>query len=226
MAEEVKKTRIIRSRVDQGWYFSDITEFTQAEKNMIVEWWDWAMSYYINYKKTYPQYPEDTLYDAVVEALMYSVKTWDKDKAASFKTWFHRGCAISVHKYIRRHNIKEIPKISMETELELRGKKDKPMRLKDLACCGSTQWEDDAIGRMDADYILSQLTPKQAEYVKRVYIDGERQADVARSNGVKRQSVEQALDRANENMRRIINGDVWRDRKAIGRPRKHEQAAL
>ena len=220
MAEEVKKKW--RNRVTSGLYFNDIEPFTQAESNMIVEWWDWAMSYYINYKKTYPQYPEDTLYDAVVEALMYCVKTWDKDKASSFKTWFHKGCAISVHKYVRRHNIKEIPKISMETELELRGQKYKPM-LKDLACCGSTQWEDDAIGSMDADYILSQLTPKQAEYVKRVYIDGERQADVARSNGVKRQAVEQALKLAKENIRRIVNGDVWREPGKPGRPRKHEK---
>jgi DNA-directed RNA polymerase specialized sigma24 family protein len=88
---------------------------------------------------------------------------------------------------------------------------------------GSTQWENEAVGRIDAERILSQLTPKQAEYVKRVYIDGERQADVARSNGVKRQAVEQALKLAKENIRRIVNGDVWREPGKPGRPRKHEK---
>ena len=221
MAEEVKKKW--RNRVTSGLYFNDIAPFTQAESNMIVEWWDWAMSYYINYKKTYPQYPEDTLYDAVVEALMYSVKTWDKDKAASFKTWFHRGCAISVHKYIRRYNIKELPKISAEINVERRKGEDRPLLLKDLELFGAIKWEDDTVGRIDTENILSQLTPKQAEYVKRVYIDGERQADVARSNGVKRQAVEQALKLAKENIRGIVNGDVWREPGKPGRPRKHEK---
>ncbi len=221
MAEEVKKKW--RNRVTSGLYFNDIAPFTQAESNMIVEWWDWAMSYYINYKKTYPQYPEDTLYDAVVEALMYSVKTWDKDKAASFKTWFHRGCAISVHKYIRRYNIKELPKISAEINVERRKGEDRPLLLKDLELFEAIKWEDDTVGRIDTENILSQLTPKQAEYVKRVYIDGERQADVARSNGVKRQAVEQALKLAKENIRGIVNGDVWREPGKPGRPRKHEK---
>lgn len=229
MAEEVKKTRIIRSRVDQGWYFSDITEFTQAEKNMIVEWWDWAMMYFINCKKTHPQIPEEVLYDSAVEALMYCVKTWDDSKPASFKNWFHRGFYITVHKYVRRHQRLCKFEISDETEILPTGDQwcnREPGKIKDMEYYGSTQWENEAVGRIDAERILSQLTPRQAEYVKRVYIDGERQADVARSNGVKRQSVEQALGRAKENMRRIINGDVWRDRKALGRPRKHEQAAL
>lgn len=225
MAEETKERKKWRNRVTAGLYFADISEFTQAESNMIVEWWDWAMSYFISYKKTYPQYPDDVLYDAVVEALIYCVKTWDKDKPAKFKTWFHKGCAISVHKYVRRYNIKELPKISENTTAKFGGR-DGEDKIKDMCFYGSSQWENEAVGKIDVERIMSKLTPSQAEYVRRVYINGERQIDVARSCGVSRHSVEQALGRAKENMRRIINGDVWRDRKAIGRPRKHEQAAL
>lgn len=226
MAEEVKKTRIIRSRVDQGWYFSDITEFTQAEKNMIVEWWDWAMMYQNSCKKTYPHIPSDVLYDAAVESLIYCVKTWDSSKPANFKSWFHRGFYITVHKYVRRHQRLCKFEISDETEILPSGDqwaKAEPLKIRSAAFYGSTQWEDDTVCRIDTENILSQLTPKQAEYVKRVYIDGERQADVARSNGVKRQSVEQALKLAKENIRRIVNGNVWREQGKPGRPRKHEK---
>ena len=222
MAAETKERKKWRNRVTAGLYFADISEFTQAESNMIVEWWDWAMSYFIWYKKTYPHYPEDVLYDAVVEALIYCVKTWDKDKPAKFKTWFHKGCAISVHKYVRRYNIKELPKISENTTAKFRGR-DGEDKIKDMYFYGSTQWENEAVDKIDVERILSQLTPRQAEYVKRVYIDGERQADVARSNGVKRQAVEQALKLAKENIRRIVNGDVWREPGKPGRPRKHEK---
>lgn len=227
MEEKSKKTRVIRSRVDQGWYFKDFDGFTQAQQNMIVEWWPYALKYYSSYSSKYREIPSDVFYDAITEALMSCVRSYDPAGGASFKTWFFRGARYEVGKHVRRWRRITGCLISENKELPtpavgMNNSPDKIYKVKDMAWYGSTQWEEETCAKIDIEEMLSQLTERQRDVVTRVFLNKEKRADVGRDYGVTRQAIDVTLKSAYKSMRMWLEGN--RDIKPkIGRPRKVEK---
>lgn len=225
MEQKSKKTRVIRSRVDKGWYFKDINGFTPAQQNMIVEWWPYAMKYYTSYSEKYKEVPSDVFYDAITEALMFCVITFKPDRGANFKTWFFTGARYQVGKHVRRWRIAtERIATSKDKEIPMtREREGVRERIEDQEWFGCTRWEDDVCSKIVVDEMLAQLTTeKQKDVVTRVYLYGEKPADVARSYGVSRQAIGVVLNGAYKTIRKYLGCDSLEGRSNIGKQSKVE----
>ena len=202
MEQEKKKvTRRHDARIQA--FFKDIDGFTQVQKNMIVQWWPWAMTYYNNLLRKYPHVPDDVLYDGAVEALIYSVREWDPNGGSKFKSWFHKACLFDVNRSIRRWHRgymvdyhRDAP-VYRHTDPEDYGK----LLYADTRVCGFTEWEDEATDRIILADIMSCLNETQKTIVRRIAIYNEKQADIARDMGCTRQYVNNEYRKAMAKLR-------------------------
>ena len=200
MEQEKKKvTRRHDARIQA--FFKDIDGFTQVQKNMIVQWWPWAMTYYNNLLRKYPHVPDDVLYDGAVEALIYSVREWDPNGGSKFKSWFHKACIYATNRSIRRWHNEFLRDFHRETELPLSS------GLRDVKCYGDTmkngytEWEVQTIDRIVLADIMSCLNETQKTIVRRIAIYNEKQADIARDMGCTRQYVNNEYRKAMAKLR-------------------------
>lgn len=225
MEEKSKKTRVIRSRVDQGWYFRDIDGFTPAQQNMIVEWWPYAMKYYKSYCEKYKDVPNDVFYDAITEALMFCVITFKPDRGANFKTWFFTGARYQVGKHVGRW--RKITGRTVSENIKIKNSEcNNPIdqsSLSELKRRGFVEWEDDVCSKIVIDEMLAKLTTqKQKDVITRVYLYGEKAADVARSYGVSRQAILNVMKGAYKTMQKYLDIDGLEGRSNIGKQSKVE----
>lgn len=169
-------------------FYRDIDGFTQADKNKIVEWWPYAMTYYNNLLRRFPTTPDDVLFDGVEEALIYAIRTWDSTKKASFKTWFHNAVRMAVYRSWVQYKNSYLCNYSRDTPLPRDLHLD-DYCFKDVMSNGYVEWEDQCVDRLTLDEVMSCLNPKEQEIMKRVYVYNEKQSDIARAMGVTRQRV-------------------------------------
>lgn len=191
-------------------FFRDIDGFTQVEKNKIVEWWPYAMTYYKNLLRKYPTTPDDVLFDGVEDALIYAIKTWDSSKKASFKTWFHRACSMAVYRSWVQYRNGYLCNYSRDTPLPRDLHLD-DYCFKDVMSNGYAEWEDQCVDRLALDEVMSCLKPQEQEIMKRVYVYNEKQSDIARAMGVTRQRVSFVHGEAIRKCREAAEGGVESD---------------
>lgn len=170
-------------------FYRDIDGFTQADKNKIVEWWPYAMTYYNNLLRKFPTTPDDVLFDGVEDALIYAIRTWDSTKKASFKTWFHNACRMAVYRSWVQYRNGYLCNYSRDTPIPRHGDYVDVTCFGDLASNGCTKWEDRCIDRISLDEVMSCLNQKEREIMTRIYVYNEKQSDIARAMGVTRQRV-------------------------------------
>lgn len=184
-----KTKRVNHHSAKSSAFFRDIDGFTQVEKNKIVEWWPYALTYYNNLLRRFPTTPDDVLFDGVEDALIYAVRTYQPDKGSSFKSWFHRACSMAVYRSWVRYRNGYLGDFSRDTPIPRHGDYADITCFGDMASNGCTQWEDRCVDRLAVDEVMSCLKPQEKEIMQRVYVYNEKQADIARAMGVTRQWV-------------------------------------
>ena len=189
--EAVKKGHRHRHDSRTQSFFRDINEFTQVERDKIVEWWPWAMAYHHNMANERPKVPEDVIYDGVIDALIYSVREWDPEGGKTFKSWFHVACSMFTSRSIKRWQRDFMVQDSGDRCVRGRKKKDdgRELYLRDSDAFETTEWEDRCLDRISLDEVMSCLNQKEREIMTRIYVYNEKQSDIARAMGVTRQRV-------------------------------------
>ena len=200
--------------------FKNLTEFSDAERNLIVEWYSWAMTYANNEAnrraKKHDRIPEYIIFDAATSALLHTAKHWNP-KMGTFKTYFHCTFRGFLSNEIKVYCVERDRIVSENTETlrnvgQLPFDEDVP-RICTSEAYSIESFEDQLISKLDIENLLSKLTPLQARIVFNVCIQGDRQADVARELGVSRQNVGQTLSLASRALRRIMDGEIDRVRR-------------
>ena len=199
--------------------FEKLKPFTDAQRSLMAEYYPWAKKYADTEIKRRAEkmdmIPAWVIEEAAINALIYAAASWDKNVGVSFKTYFHKGffCCVwnSVKEYCQGRDNHVSENTLVYGQPNRRGRE--VLYLRDTSYYAQSSFEDDLISKIDAERLLSKLTPLQAEASCRHYIYGERQSDIARDLGVTRQNVNQAISSASRSMRMIYNGEVDRVRR-------------
>ena len=199
--------------------FEKVKPFTDSQRSLMAEWHPWAMQYadreIKRRKEKKDMIPAWVIEDAAINALIHAAVRWSPEYGVSFKTYYHKGFYMSVWNAVKEYCESRDNHVSDETPVfgSPGNDGDDVLRLKDTKPFSDSSFEDSLCDRIDVDRLLSKLTPLQAESVRRFYIYGERQADIARDMGVTRQNVNNAITIATRSMRMIYNGEVDRVRR-------------
>ena len=171
------------------------------------------MTYYDNLRRKFPTTPDDVLFDGVEDALIYSIRTWNSEGKASFKTWFHRACSMRVYRSWVRYRNRYLADDSGDRKIATRGKanRDCDLHLNETVKFGSTQWEDRCLDRLIIEEVASYLKPQEKEVLRRVYVYNEKQSDIARAMGVSRQRVSIVHKEAIRKCREAAEGGIQSD---------------
>lgn len=221
--EEERKEKRKRGSIEKGEWFKGLDTFTDAQRSMMAEWYAYAMKYaeteVSRRQKLKEMVPSSVIRDASEEALMYAVTKWKPDGGCNFKTFFHNGfftkVSNAVNQYIRNRDkyISENCKILSKKHPNL----ESSTTLGETGLFSNESFEDSIIGDIYVDELLSKLTELQQTAVRRCYLYGERQSDVARDMGVTKQNINNALSMASNSLRMMINGEIERPKRG---PRK------
>ena len=204
--------------------FEKLKPFTDAQRSLMAEWYPWAMKYAvteINRRiEKNDMTPASVIRDAAVNALIYASCRWDSQMGVSFKTFYHKGFYSCVWNAVKEYSETNRSHISENSPLfdDSEDINSDIPRLKDTNLFSGESFEDAVCDKVDIEMILSKLTPLQAESLRRVYMYGERQSDIARSIGTARQNVNQAVSSAARYFKMIYNGEC--DRVQRGRKKK------
>ena len=209
--EKQKVTRRHNARSQA--FFKDIDGFTQVQKNAIVEWWSWAMTYYNNLLRKYPHVPDDVLYDGVVEALIYSVRDWEPNGGSKFKSWFHKACLFAVNRSIRRWYNGYMVDFHRESSVYHNSDNNEPSKMtySETKANGFTEWEDNLMDTLVLEDVMSCLNKTQRTILRRIAIYNEKQADIARDMGCTRQYVNNEYRKAMAKCREVAKGGLESD---------------
>lgn len=205
--------------------FEKLKPFTDAQRSLIAEWYPWAKQYAITEikrrAKKRDMIPAWVIEDAAVNALMYSAAKWNPEYGVSFKTYYHKRFYMSVWNAVKEYCEARDGHVSENTPLfgSSKSNDDDILRLKDTEPFSIDSFEDSMCDKIDVDRMLSKLTPLQSEAVRRFFIGGERQSEIASDMGVTRQNVNNAVSTAVRYMRLIYNGEI--DRVRRGRRKKN-----
>ncbi|MBO7070484.1 MAG: sigma-70 family RNA polymerase sigma factor [Bacteroidales bacterium] len=205
--------------------FKKLMPFTDAQRSLMAEWYSWAMQYAdteINRRaKKKDKIPAWVIEDAAVNALIHAAVKWDPEQGVSFKTYYHKGFYMAVWNAVKDYCESRDNHISENTPIFSGSKRndDDVLRLKDTEPFSNDSFEDSMCDKIDVDRMLSKLTPLQSEAVRRFFIGGERQSEIASDMGVTRQNVNNAVSTAVRYMRLIYNGEI--DRVRRGRRKKN-----
>lgn len=226
---EEKKKRA-RNLTEKGRWFMDIEPFTDAKRSMLAEWYPYAMKYADTEIKRRSndkfKIPDAVITDASVTALMYAVDRWNPEGGRTFKSYFHTSFYMRVSNACRRYQEKSIATLSENTLSSSKARKawGNKTCLSDTDLFAEESFEDSILSDIYVDDLLSRLPPLQQTAVIRCCLHRERQTDVARSLGVSKQTVNQALSLAYSTIRRIMNGEIDRPRR--GRRKGKEEVKV
>lgn len=204
--------------------FEKLKPFTDAQRSLMAEWYPWAKKYADTEIKRRSEkkdrIPAWVIEDAAVNALIYASARWDSSIGVSFKTYYHKGFYTAVWNAVKEYCDARDNHVSENTPVFGGSKRieDDILRLKDTEPFSKESFDDSVCDKIDVERVLSKLTPLQAESLRRVYMYGERQSDIARSIGTARQNVNQAISSATRSFRMIYNGEC--DRVQRGRKKK------
>ena len=201
--------------------FNKLKPFTDAQRSLMAEWYQWAMQYADNEikrrKDKKDMIPAWVIEDAAINALIHAAVRWSPEYGVSFKTYYHKGFYMSVWNAVKEYCESRDNHVSENTPVYSGSKRndDDILRLKDTEPFAQDSFEDALCDKIDVEMVLSKLTPRQADSLSRFYLLGERQADIARDEGISKQSINQTIKFATKSFRMIYSGEC--DRVKRGR---------
>ena len=206
--------------------FEKLKPFTDAQRSLMAEWYPWAMQYADNEikrrKEKRDMIPAWVIEDAAVNALIHAAVKWSPEYGVSFKTYYHKGFYMSVWNAVKEYCESRDNHVSENTPVfgASKGNDDDILRLKDTEPFAQDSFEDALCDKIDVEMVLSKLTPRQADSLSRFYLLGERQSDIARDEGISKQSINQTIKFATNSFRMIYSGEC----STVKRGRKKENA--
>ena len=206
--------------------FNKLKPFTDAQRSLMAEWYQWAMRYADNEikrrKEKRDMIPAWVIEDAAVNALIHAAVKWSPEYGVSFKTYYHKGFYMSVWNAVKEYCESRDNHVSENTPVfgASKGNDDDILRLKDTEPFAQDSFEDALCDKIDVEMVLSKLTPRQADSLSRFYLLGERQSDIARDEGISKQSINQTIKFATNSFRMIYSGEC----STVKRGRKKENA--
>ena len=201
--------------------FEKLKPFTDAQRSLMAEWYPWAMQYADNEikrrKEKRDMIPAWVIEDAAVNALIHAAVKWSPEYGVSFKTYYHKGFYMTVWNSVKEYCESRDNHVSENTPVYSGSKRndDDILRLKDTEPFAQDSFEDALCDKIDVERVLSKLTPRQADSLSRFYLLGERQADIARDEGISKQSINQTIKFATNSFWMIYSGEC--DRVKRGR---------
>lgn len=201
--------------------FNKLKPFTDAQRSLMAEWYQWAMRYADNEikrrKEKRDMIPAWVIEDAAVNALIHAAVKWSPEYGVSFKTYYHKGFYMTVWNAVKEYCESRDNHVSENTPVYGGSKRndDDILRLKDTEPFAQDSFEDALCDKIDVEMVLSKLTPRQADSLSRFYLLGERQSDIARDEGISKQSINQTIKFATNSFRMIYSGEC--DRVKRGR---------
>lgn len=201
--------------------FNKLKPFTDAQRSLMAEWYQWAMRYADNEikrrKEKRDMIPAWVIEDAAVNALIHAAVKWSPEYGVSFKTYYHKGFYMTVWNAVKEYCESRDNHVSENTPVYGGSKRndDDILRLKDTEPFAQDSFEDALCDKIDVEMVLSKLTPRQADSLSRFYLLGERQSDIARDEGISKQSINQTIKFATNYFRMIYSGEC--DRVKRGR---------
>lgn len=225
-----EKAKGKRGSIERGEWFKGLDPFTEAQRSMIAEWHPYALKYadteIARRKKCKEMIPSFVIRDASEAALMYAVSKWRPDGGCNFKTFFHTGFFMRVNNAIKQY-VRDRDKYISENRYAVQKRRSQGTAkhkgfptLAETVLFSSSSFDESVLSDIYVEDLLSRLAPLQALAVRRCYLGGERQADVARDIGTTKQNVNQALRLARETLKQIMSGEI--DRKKRGVKKKTE----
>ena len=205
--------------------FNKLKPFTDAQRSLMAEWYQWAMRYADNEikrrKEKRDMIPAWVIEDAAVNALIHAAVKWSPEYGVSFKTYYHKGFYMTVWNAVKEYCESRDNHVSENTPVYGGSKRndDDILRLKDTEPFAQDSFEDVLCDKIDVEMVLSKLTPRQADSLSRFYLLGERQADIARDEGISKQSINQTIKFATNSFRMIYSGEC--DRVKRGRNKEN-----
>ena len=206
--------------------FNKLKPFTDAQRSLMAEWYQWAMRYADNEikrrKEKRDMIPAWVIEDAAVNALIHAAVKWSPEYGVSFKTYYHKGFYMTVWNAVKEYCESRDNHVSENTPVYGGSKRndDDILRLKDTEPFAQDSFEDVLCDKIDVEMVLSKLTPRQADSLSRFYLLGERQSDIARDEGISKQSINQTIKFATNSFRMIYSGECGK----VKRGRKKENA--
>ena len=206
--------------------FNKLKPFTDAQRSLMAEWYQWAMRYADNEikrrKEKRDMIPAWVIEDAAVNALIHAAVKWSPEYGVSFKTYYHKGFYMTVWNAVKEYCESRDNHVSENTPVYGGSKRndDDILRLKDTEPFAQDSFEDVLCDKIDVEMVLSKLTPRQADSLSRFYLLGDRQSDIARDEGISKQSINQTIKFATNSFRMIYSGECGK----VKRGRKKENA--
>ena len=216
--EEKRKEKRKRGSIEKGEWFKGLEPFTEAQRSMIAEWYAYAMKYaeteITRRESAKEKIPASVIRDASIAALMYAVTKWKPDGGCNFKTFFHKGFFTRVSNAVRQYSRNRDKYISENEQAINKGHSVRSANHKGFPTLGETEmfstdsFEDSVIGKIYVEDMISNLKELQQTLVRRCFLSGERQSDVAREMGVSKQYISHELILARRSLILMMDGDI------------------